>query len=156
MFISWLWWKNQAYFTRIILMWWVQGVLTSWVPGYLKQEWVFALPELGCALCGKTEAFCGLGLEEFFQIFDGSSGLFVGLLVLFLSQMSLWVWTASRGASLLDITTANLSTLSVLSWPQAEAHIMRKRTSLIFCLLDWQSCMGEGRWGSLGILQLLW
>lgn len=70
--------------------------------------------------------------------------------------MALESGRSPRGMSLLDMTTVFLSTLSVLSWPQMEAYITRKGASLIICLLDWQTCMGEGSCGSLGMLQLLW
>lgn len=90
----------------------------------------------------------------FFHTFDGV--VFIFVLFCFVSKCGSESGRNPGGVFLLDITTVFLSTLSVLSWPQAEAHIMRKGTSLIICLLDWRSCMGEGRCGSLGMLQLSW
>lgn len=79
----------------------------SYFPGWLRQEWVFALPEPNYALCLKAEAFCGLGLEGFFIHLTAGLGFF--------AKCGSESGMNPRGASLLDITAVFLPTLSVLS-----------------------------------------
>lgn len=108
-------------------------------------------------LCaGKNDTFCGLVLEDFFHIFYDGFFFWEEVAGGGVSKCGSEPERNSRGASLLDTKTVFLSTLSVLSWPQTEAHQMRKQTSLIICLLDWHSCMAEGRCRALGMLQLSW
>lgn len=78
----------------------------------------------------KGVLWSGLGRVFLDLWWSGISGLFVGLSVFILSLMLPESEQHPWGASLLDTTTVYLSTLSVLSWPQAAEHIMRKGTPL--------------------------
>lgn len=141
--------KGPSLFCQKVLMTHVMSARTSHV---LSPQ----LSEAGVGVCTARARLClvwknGGAWKGFFHTFDG--GMFcLGFFAKCVSESG----RNPRGAPLLDITTVFLSTLSVLSWPQTEAHVMRKGTSLVICLLDWQSCMGEGRCGSLGMLQLSW
>lgn len=130
-------------------------ILSPWLP---EERVGVCTAKARLCLVWKNRGVLWSGLERFSQTFDGLV-VMVCLLVCWFSFFHKCRSESGqhpRGASLLDITIVYLSTLSVLSWPQAETHIMRKGTSLIICLLDWQSCMGDGRCRSLGMLQLLW
>lgn len=147
----------EGYYTEAFSpVWWVQRILMASVPGCLSHRWVLVLPKPVYALCRKKWHIFWFGCGRFFSyilwwIFFWEEAAGGGV-----SKSGSESERNSRGASLLDTNTVFLSTLSVLSWPQTEAHNMRKRISFIICLLDWQSCMGEGRCRPLGMLQLSW
>lgn len=148
----------DGYYTEaFLLVWWVQRILMASVSGCLTRRWVLVLPEPVCALCRRKWCILWFGLGSFFHMFYGGFFFFweeaAGGGV---SKCGFEPERNSRGASLLDTKTVFLFTLSVLSWPQTKAYQMRKRTSFIICLLDWQSCMAEGRCRPLGMLQLSW
>lgn len=146
--------RGRGLFCQKVLMTCVMSAMTTHVlsPWLSEASADVCTARARLCLCRKTEVFFGLRLEGFFYTFDGV----VFVLFCFVSKCGSESGRNPRGVFLLDITTVFLSTLSVLSWPQTEAHIMRKGTSPIICLLDWRSCMGKGRCGSLGMLQLSW